>query len=78
MQCCAMALATIVRATVFYPSDWTTNTLNENMIEGDNLYNLIRVNSNEEPNAHPIPENGFLNVQNSDVEKKINFFFSKF
>lgn len=42
VQCCAMALANILRACILSPQYWSTNILNLNMITGDQIYSNIR------------------------------------
>ncbi len=70
VQCCAMAIANILRAAILPPALWTTNTLNENLIMGDTLYSTVLLKSRNSNNAHPIPESGYLELKNFDVVKE--------
>lgn len=63
-QCCAMALAFIVKQTQLNPSSWDTNTVNEVLIEGDGCYQEIRILTGVN-----FPQSGFINVRNFDVIK---------
>lgn len=63
VQCCAMAISNLVRAAISVLSSWNTNILNENMIEGDNLYGAV-YNANQN-----IPDNGYLNIRHFDAVK---------
>ena len=69
VQCCAMTLANIVRAFVYPPQNWSTNTLDMNMIEGDRIYKHIRVLTENDPAAFPINEDGYLEIRNFSVIK---------
>ncbi|CAG9773736.1 unnamed protein product [Ceutorhynchus assimilis] len=69
MQCCAMVIANIVRAAFVDPNSWTNNILNENMLEGDNMYATIRRLSMNNVQAPPIDETGYLEIRHLDVIK---------
>ena len=73
-----MALATILRSSLFSPEEWTTNTLNENLIQGNDCYNLIR-NSTNTSDAFAIPASGYLLVRNFDcIKNAIQMYGSTF
>lgn len=65
-----MALANIVRAAILSPSKWNTLTLNSNMIEGDGMYETIRIMTNGNPNGLPIYDDGYLMVRHFNVIKR--------
>lgn len=67
-QCCAMALAFIVKSVITPPSEWTSSTINQNMIEGNALYKTVQLISDF--NRILIPKSGYLYVKNFDVVKK--------
>lgn len=76
MLCCAMLLANIVRASVLTPHAqyWyltSTNTLDDNMLEGELIYRTIRQLSVDysEP-AYPIQQNSYREIRNSDVIRR--------
>lgn len=68
-QCCAMALAFIVHSTVTVPSKWTKETINEIMIEGNDLYQstVDRLKDGQRNVGRKLPESGFLMVRDFDV-----------
>lgn len=76
VQCCAMVLANIVRASVISPSTWTNNTLDRNMIEGDNMCTTIHNLTEQQENAYPI-EGGYLLTRNFDVVKHDFIMYEK-
>lgn len=62
-----MALAFIVKSAVLPPAQWTSDTINQNMIEGNALYKTVHVLS--EYARIVIPSSGFLYLKNFDVVK---------
>lgn len=76
IQCCAMVLANILRASLIPPGSWTKNILDRNMLEGDNIYMMVRTLSEQQEDAYPI-ENGYLLVRNFDVIKQDFTAFDK-
>ena len=70
VQCCAMALANIIRAYIYPPKQWSTNTLDVNMFQGDQIYKEIIMLTANNPNASPISEDGYLDVRNFGVIKE--------
>lgn len=69
VQCCAMALAAIVRAQLSPPSEWKRDVLNDILMFGDEFYSSVRALENE-PLAYPISDDGYLLVRNFDVLKR--------
>lgn len=66
-QCCAMALASVVRSKLQMPREWTTDTVNENLQEGDAIYEIIRTKS--QGKGIQIPDSGYLFIRNFDLFK---------
>lgn len=77
VQCCAMALANILRACILSPQHWSTNVLNLNMIICDQIYSNIRFQTERNLAAHPIDDNGYLLVQNFNTIKHDLVTFDK-
>jgi hypothetical protein len=70
IQCCAMALAVVVRAKLIPPALWNTNILNQNLLAGDDFYASLRALENEDAfENNPIPPDGFLKVNHFDIFK---------
>lgn len=67
VQCCAMALANILRACILPPHYWSTNILNLNMITGDQIYSNIRFQTERNLAAYPIGADQYLLVRNFTV-----------
>lgn len=63
-QCCAMALASVIKSQIMPPFQWNIDTICQNMFEGDELYKIVRSRSGGD-----IPESGFLCLKNFDVVK---------
>ncbi|KAK2710518.1 hypothetical protein QYM36_011897 [Artemia franciscana] len=70
VQCFTMALANIIRAALFHPTNWNSNVLDENMVSGEKIYADIREQTamNNEM-AFPIAKNGHLELRNLDIIK---------
>ncbi|GBM01464.1 hypothetical protein AVEN_209285-1 [Araneus ventricosus] len=66
-QCFAMVVANLIRAAILPPSQWDTNVLNRNMIEGDGFYEWIDWETRNQPSAFPIDNRGYLEIRNLDV-----------
>lgn len=64
-QCCAMAIGNIIRSRLVPLAQWTTRTLDTNMLESDKLYAAIRWLSDRLQQA--VPPSGFLLVRNFNV-----------
>ena len=77
VQCCAMALSNILRASVLIPRRWSTNTLNLNMITGDQIYSEVRSRTELLLSAYPIEADGYLLVRNFNVIKDDLMVFGK-
>ncbi|XP_044597317.1 uncharacterized protein LOC123273901 [Cotesia glomerata] len=77
VQCCAMALSNILRASILTPQHWSTNTLNLNMIIGDQIYGDVRYQTEIKLIAYPIENDGYLQVRNFNVIKDELFAFGK-
>ncbi|KAG8319249.1 hypothetical protein J6590_095913 [Homalodisca vitripennis] len=75
VQCCAMALANILRACVLSPQNWSTNNLN--MITGDQIYSNIRFKAERNLAANPIGNDQYLLVRNFTVIQDDLVVFSK-
>jgi Helitron helicase-like domain at N-terminus len=61
VQCCAMALAFILKSTLLPPSNWNANSYNDVMLRGNDLYTQIRQNL-----GISAPTNGYLGVEHFD------------
>ncbi len=72
VQCLTMVLANIVRAAIFPRKSWTTNILNENMIEGDILYGKIRDLTANNSSALQIGLDGFLEISHLNILRSSN------
>lgn len=70
VQCSAMALANIVKASIVSSSQWNTTTVDGILIMGDEIYEKVRLLTITQENAHPIPGSGYLMVRNFDVVKQ--------
>lgn len=77
VQCCAMVLANIVRASILPPCKWFINTPYENMIEGDGMYERIRYLSANDTSAYPVDQSGYIEVRNFDVIKRDFIMYNK-
>lgn len=77
VQCCAMALANVVRALIHTPNQWNQSILDQNLIAGDDIYGQIYSLTAEQENALSIPESGHLMVHNFDVIKQDFSMYSK-
>ena len=67
-------MANLLSASILAPNDWSTNTLNRNMIEGDRLYSQIRSSSIQ----GQIPESGDFNAVKNDITMFDNSFLIQF
>lgn len=76
VQCCSMVLANIVRAVIL-PREWSTNTLDMNMLEGDGCYQAVRILSEYHPQRYPIEADGYLSVCDFDVIKTDFLMFNE-
>jgi len=77
VQCCAMALANVVRASIHTPNQWNQSILDQNLIAGDDIYGQIYSLTAEQENALSIPESGPLMVRNFDVINQDFSIYSK-
>ena len=76
-QCCAMALAFIVKSAVLPPAQWTSDTINQNMIEENALYKTVKLLSEHAKIVIPSP--GYINLKNFDVVKNdLRMFDARF
>jgi hypothetical protein len=76
-QCCAMAVTSILKAKILSPSKWSTNTINQNMMEANALYKTVHILSEYEDVR--IPTTGYLFLNNFDVVKNdITMFDTSF
>ncbi|GIY52630.1 uncharacterized protein CDAR_584331 [Caerostris darwini] len=69
VQCCAMTLANILRASILSPQYWSTNILNLNMLTGDQIYSNIRFQMARNLAAYSIENDQYLLVRNFKVIK---------
>lgn len=51
VQCCAMALANVFRASIHTPNQWNQSILDQNLIAGDDIYGQIYSLTAEQENA---------------------------
>ena len=58
------------RASILSPSQWNHTTLDIHLLSGDEIYTRIRLLTDGQVNAHPIPESGYLMIRNFDVIKQ--------
>lgn len=63
-QCCAMALAFVVKSAIKPPFEWTSSTIDQILIEGNSIYKTLQLIIGDE-----IPASGFLYLTNFDVVK---------
>ncbi|GIY78098.1 uncharacterized protein CEXT_566231 [Caerostris extrusa] len=77
IQCCAMALANILRDSILSPQYWSTNMLNLNMITGDQIYSNIRFQTERNLAAYSIENDPYLLVRNFKVIKDDLVTFGK-
>lgn len=77
VQCCAMALSSILRASILTPQHWSTNTLNMNMNTCDQIYSDIRFQTERNLTAYPVENDGYLLVRNFNVVKDNLIIFGK-
>ncbi|GBP34215.1 hypothetical protein EVAR_30768_1 [Eumeta japonica] len=68
-QCCAMAMSNIIRVSITPPQQWSKNTLDQNMIEGDSLYVKLRLLYAVNPAGIQIVEDGHLEIKHFDLVK---------
>ncbi|GFY78119.1 uncharacterized protein TNIN_62051 [Trichonephila inaurata madagascariensis] len=59
MQYLGMVLENIVRASILAPNRWTTTTLSENIVEGNNIYQQIVI-ENKRRGGLVVEEDGCL------------------
>lgn len=64
-QCCVMAMSSIVKSVIIPPSEWSTDIINQNLIEGNAIYKTIQLLSDHQ--GIGIPASGYLFVKNFDV-----------
>lgn len=68
-----MVIANLIKAANEPPKNWSTNTLNRNMIEADKLYSQVRLLSEE----NQIPEPGYLLVADFNIVKNDIIMYGK-
>lgn len=68
-QCCAMAFANIVRASIVPPRQWNKMIFDENMFSGDDIYQRVVNTWNELPNEEQVDQNGYISVRHLAVIK---------
>ncbi|KAL4706339.1 hypothetical protein ACJJTC_016633 [Scirpophaga incertulas] len=76
-QCCAMAFANIVRASIVPPRQWSKMMLDENMFSGDDIYNQVITLCNRLPDAQPVDQSGYLSVNHLAVIRENFEMFEK-
>lgn len=64
VQCAAMAMGCIIHKKIINPNQWTTNILNNILIESNDLYQMV-----VDLLGETIPTNGYLNVQSFNCIK---------
>ncbi|GIY31477.1 ATP-dependent DNA helicase [Caerostris extrusa] len=77
VQCCAMTLANILRASILSPQYWSTNILNLNMLTSDQIYSNIRFQMARNLAAYSIENYQYLLVRNFKVIKDDLVTFGK-
>ncbi|GIY57521.1 ATP-dependent DNA helicase [Caerostris darwini] len=77
VQCCAMTLANILRASILSPQYWSSNILNLNMLTGDQIYSNIRFHMARNLAAYSIEYDQYLLVRNFKVIKDDLVTFGK-
>lgn len=77
VQCCAILLSNILRAWIISPQHWSTNSLNLNMIIGDQINSNIRFQTKRNFTAYPIKYDVHLLVRKFNVIKDKFLTFSQ-
>ncbi|CAI6370574.1 unnamed protein product [Macrosiphum euphorbiae] len=72
-----MALANVVRTSIHAQNQWNQSILDQNLIEGDDIYGEIYSLTAEQENALSIPESAHLMVRNFDVINQDFSMYSK-
>lgn len=74
VQCAAMAMAAIIKSNILSPAEWTTDTINNYLIEGDFLYRSVHRLLIEKDAA--FPQHGLLRVNDFNVIKNTMYMFN--